>query len=108
MVVSAENADSLASTGQWNMVALTKFRAPRVRRDVLTRPVLLDRLARSIDENPVTLVCAPGGSGKTTLLAQWISDPPPQTTALWITIDADDNDTNRFFAALIQALEPLE
>ncbi|HKE94670.1 MAG TPA: LuxR C-terminal-related transcriptional regulator [Povalibacter sp.] len=90
------------------MVALTKFRAPRVRRDVLTRPVLLDRLARSIDENPVTLVCAPGGSGKTTLLAQWISDPPPQTTALWITIDADDNDTNRFFAALIQALEPLE
>lgn len=108
MVASAEAIDPLLSTGQWNMVALTKFRAPRVRRDVLTRTALLDRLNRSIDENPVTLVCAPGGSGKTTLLAQWMFDPPPNTTALWITIDADDNDVNRFFAALIQALEPLE
>lgn len=107
MVANADT-DSLSSTGQWNLVALTKFRAPRVRRDVLSRPALLERLGKSIDENPVTLVCAPGGSGKTTLLAQWIADPPPDTTALWITIDADDNDTNRFFAALIHALEPLE
>lgn len=107
MVASVES-DTLASTGQWNTVALTKFRAPRVRRDVLTRPALLERLGQSIDDNPVTLVCAPGGSGKTTLLAQWIADPPPNLTALWITIDPDDNDTNRLFAALIQALEPLE
>lgn len=108
MVASADTIDQLVSTGQWNMVALTKFRAPRVRRDVLTRTALLDRLSQSIDENPVTLVCAPGGSGKTTLLAQWMFDLPSATTALWITIDADDNDVSRFFAALIQALEPLE
>ncbi len=108
MAVSAETVDTLGVTGQWNLVALTKFRAPRVRRDVLTRTALLDRLSRSIDENPVTLVCAPGGSGKTTLLAQWVSDPPPETTTLWLTIDSDDNDTNRLFSALIQALEPLE
>ena len=112
MATSAEtidtSVDALGVTGQWNLVALTKFRAPRVRRDVLTRAALLDRLSQSIDENPVTLVCAPGGSGKTTLLAQWISDPPPDTTALWLTVDSDDNDTNRFFSALIQALDPLE
>jgi LuxR family maltose regulon positive regulatory protein len=51
---------------QWNAVALTKFRAPRLRRDVIVRPALLDRLADSVERNPVTLVCAPGGSGKTT------------------------------------------
>lgn len=109
MVASAESIDTLATTtGQWNTVALTKFRAPRVRRDVLTRGALLDRLGKSIDDNPVTLVCAPGGSGKTTLLAQWMADSPAQLTALWITIDADDNDINRLFGALVQALAPLE
>ncbi|HMN43920.1 MAG TPA: LuxR C-terminal-related transcriptional regulator [Povalibacter sp.] len=108
MVANPESVDTLGTTGQWNLVALTKFRAPRVRRDILTRPALLERLSRSIDENPVTLVCAPGGSGKTTLLAQWMSDPPAETTAVWLTIDNDDNDTNRLFAALLQALEPLE
>lgn len=108
MVASAESTDSLATTGQWNAVALTKFRAPRVRRDVLTRVALLDRLSKSIDDNPVTLVCAPGGSGKTTLLAQWMVDSPMSLTALWITIDADDNDINRLFGALIQSLAPLE
>ena len=108
MVANPETEETLGATGQWNLVALTKFRAPRVRRDILTRAALLDRLAQSIDENPVTLICAPGGSGKTTLLAQWMSDPPPETTAVWLTIDNDDNDTNRFFSALLQALEPLE
>ncbi|HEY6641864.1 helix-turn-helix transcriptional regulator [Povalibacter sp.] len=108
MVANPESVDTLGATGQWNLVALTKFRAPRVRRDILTRAALLERLAQSIDENPVTLVCAPGGSGKTTLLAQWMFDPPPETTTLWLTIDNDDNDVNRFFAALLQALEPLE
>jgi LuxR family maltose regulon positive regulatory protein len=107
MSATAEPVDSLGSTGQWSLVALTKFRAPRVRRDMLARPALHARLCDSIADNPVTLVCAPGGSGKTTLLAQWMQELPAETTALWITIDADDNDTNRFFAALIQSLEPL-
>ena len=33
-------------------------------------PELFERLLDSMEDNPVTLVCAPGGSGKTTLLAQ--------------------------------------
>jgi LuxR family maltose regulon positive regulatory protein len=92
---------------QWNAVALTKFRAPRLRRDVIVRPALLDRLADSVEHNPVTLVCAQGGSGKTTLLTQLASDPPPNLTVLWIGIDSDDNDTNRLFTALVQAVTPL-
>jgi len=91
-----------------NAVPLTKFRAPRVRRDVLARPGLVERLDRAIADNPVTLVCAPGGSGKTTLLAQWMSQVNERTIALWVNIDTDDNDTHRLCAALIQAFEPLD
>lgn len=54
----------------WNAAPLTKFRAPRVRRDVIARPRLLRRLSNAIEDCPVTLVCAPGGFGKSTLLAQ--------------------------------------
>jgi LuxR family maltose regulon positive regulatory protein len=98
----------LPSADAHGTVPLTKFRAPRVRKDVLARPPLLERLDRSIADNPVTLVCAPGGSGKTTLLAQWMSQVDARTVALWVGIDADDNDTHRLCAALIQALEPLK
>jgi LuxR family maltose regulon positive regulatory protein len=92
---------------QWNAVALTKFRAPRLRRDVVSRPALLERLAHSVDTNPVTLVCAPGGSGKTTLLAQLGSATDRPFTVLWMTVEPDDDDTNRLFAALMQAVTPL-
>lgn len=92
----------------WNAVPRTKFRSPRVRADVVARPALLDRLLESVDNNPISLVCAPGGSGKTTLLAQLATQRRSGVTTLWLSIDADDNDTNRLFAALIQLMEPLQ
>jgi LuxR family maltose regulon positive regulatory protein len=91
----------------WNAVPLTKFRLPRVRADVVARPVLLQRLLESVADNPISLICAPGGSGKTTLLAQ-LAAHQGDFTALWLSIDADDNDTARLFAALVQAMEPLD
>jgi len=99
-----------ASNEAWGAVSAvpqTKFRPPRLRRDVLARPELLARLQASIEDNPVTLVCAPGGSGKTTLLAQLYAQIPEQCVVLWLSIDADENDSNRLFAALIQLLQPL-
>jgi LuxR family maltose regulon positive regulatory protein len=90
-----------------NAVPQTKFRPPRLRRDVLARPQLLARLQESIADNPVTLVCAPGGSGKTTLLAQLFAQSPPDAVVLWLSIDAEENDSNRLFEALIQMLQPL-
>lgn len=92
----------------WNTAPLTKFRPPRVRREVVARPALLQRLCTSIDSCPVTLICAPGGSGKTTLLAQWVHQCPAGTVPLWIAIDEDDNDRHRLFATLLRALEPLQ
>lgn len=93
---------------QWNAVALTKFRAPRLRRDAIARPALFARLLDSIEHNPVTLVCAPGGSGKTTLLAQLCSGEHRELAVQWLSIDPEDDDANRFFAALVQAVQPLE
>ncbi|MGH8174808.1 MAG: LuxR C-terminal-related transcriptional regulator [Steroidobacter sp.] len=92
---------------QWNAVALTKFRAPRLRRDVVSRPALFERFLASVEHNPVTLVCAPGGSGKTTLLTQLCAGAVRDFSVLWVSIDADDDDANRFFAALIHSVQPL-
>src|SRR5262245_41890110 len=86
---------------------LTKFRAPRIRDDIVLRAPLFARLLRSVEANPVTLVCAPGGSGKSTLLAQLAADRSCDLSVLWIALDEEDNSANRLFAALLQAVEPL-
>jgi LuxR family maltose regulon positive regulatory protein len=91
-----------------NAVPQTKFRPPRLRRDALARPHLLARLQAAVTDNPVSLVCAPGGSGKTTLLAQFFAQAPRDNVVLWLSIDAEDNDSNRLFEALIQMLQPLD
>ncbi|GMU68039.1 MAG: hypothetical protein AMXMBFR37_03720 [Steroidobacteraceae bacterium] len=87
--------------------AQTKFRAPRVRSDSVARAALLAALERSVAANPVTLVSAPAGWGKSTLLAQFAGAAQHSRQVLWLSIDADDNDPNRLFAALVEAIEPL-
>jgi LuxR family maltose regulon positive regulatory protein len=90
-----------------NPVPMTKFRMPRLRGDSIAHPELLARLRHSVETNPVTLVCAPAGSGKSTLLAQLGAALSGTCAVLWVAIDDDDNDANRFYAALVQAVEPL-
>jgi LuxR family maltose regulon positive regulatory protein len=96
----------------WNAAPLTKFRTPRVRRDVIARPALLQRMLDASASVPVTLICAPGGSGKTSLLSQLAAHlgtlPASDTTLLWIALDEDDNDRHRFLAALLRAAEALD
>lgn len=92
----------------WNASPLTKFRAPRVRPDVLRRDGLLARLAYSAEHYPVTLLCAPGGFGKTTLLAQYAAEVPADTTLVWVTLDEDDDERHRFFGTLLHAVEGLK
>jgi LuxR family maltose regulon positive regulatory protein len=46
----------------------TKLQAPVVRREIVSRPRLIERLGASVWPK-VTLISAPAGSGKTTLLA---------------------------------------
>ena len=92
----------------WNAAPLTKFRAPRVRRDVVARPVLLERLKSAVESHPLTLICAPGGFGKSTLLAQFAANSGAAAAILWATIDEDDNDRQHFFATLLRMAESLQ
>jgi len=99
------------ATALWGGTPLTKFRIPRIRRDVIARPRLNARLNASVDDSPITLVTAPGGYGKSTLLAQWALTAATEHTGyavVWLNIDNDDNDTNRLFASLLRAVEPLQ
>jgi LuxR family maltose regulon positive regulatory protein len=88
---------------------VTKFRVPRLREGAVERVALLRRLEQALDAHPIAVICAPGGSGKTTLLAQLAGRLRSAGTAVvWIAADEEDDDANRFFAMLVQALAPLE
>lgn len=87
----------------------TKFRAPRLRRDTVPRDALLARALAPAREARLVLVQAPAGFGKTTLLVQLteaLARLHP-VDIVWVALDAEDNDTNRLFAALCGALAPL-
>lgn len=89
-------------------VALTKFRVPRPRRDVVRRDALLAHLRQLVLDKPVTLICAPAGSGKTTLMAQLATADAPGELAVWVALDDSDNDPARLLATLVQSLLPLD
>ena len=88
-------------------IPLTKFRVPKLRWDTVPRASLLARLLQSVESNPLTIVRAPGGSGKTVLMSQLAAGISGTRRVLWVAIDGDDNDANRFFAALCRAVGPL-
>jgi LuxR family maltose regulon positive regulatory protein len=99
-------AANLPLAAAWHSTPLTKFRAPRVRRDAIARPALLERLTAAIDASPLTLISAPGGYGKTTLLAQ-LAQQTAGRSFQWVTLDRDDNDRHRLLAAILHAIEGL-
>jgi len=73
---------------------------PRVSASFLPRP----RLSRVLDRaapGQVVVVCAPAGFGKTQLLADWLAD----RAGAWVTLDADDDADDRFWAGLLAALD---
>lgn len=91
----------------WSGSASTKFRVPRVRRDVVARDALVRRARDLALEKRVTLVHAPGGSGKSTLMAQ-LASACGTAVVVWLSLDEDDNDANRLFASLLTALRGVD
>jgi LuxR family maltose regulon positive regulatory protein len=87
----------------------SKFRIPRARRDTVPRAAVVERILGQADEARLVLVQAPAGFGKTTLLTQLAAEmaAAPGGETVWVSLDAEDNDANRFFAALFGALAPL-
>ena len=91
------------------MAQSSKYRVPRPRRDVVPRPALLARVLEQAAEARLVLVHAPAGFGKTTLLMQLAAAlaAAPGGEVVWVSLDPEDNDANRLFAALFGALSAL-
>ena len=83
----------------------TKLFAPRLRRGLVARPRLSERLSRGI-ESKLTLISAPAGFGKTTLLAEWLAAAPAGGPSVaWLSLDQADNQPASFWTYLITALQ---
>ena len=79
----------------------TKIYLPKVRRGLVPRPRLGERLNRGA-ELKLTLVSAPAGFGKTTLLAGWLDSS--RHLAAWVSLDQSDKLAASFWSYLIAAL----
>jgi LuxR family maltose regulon positive regulatory protein len=88
----------------------TKLYIPPIRRELVSRPRLIERLNAGL-QRKLTLISAPAGFGKTTLVAEWLAvceRLEPKVRAAWLSLDEGDNDTARFLAYLIAALRTIE
>jgi LuxR family transcriptional regulator, maltose regulon positive regulatory protein len=83
----------------------TKLYVPKLRRGLVARSRLLDRLRRG-EESRLTLVSAPAGFGKTTLLAEWLGQTPGQDRCVaWLSLDPSDNEPSSFWTYVVAAIQ---
>ena len=88
----------------------TKLYIPPPRPKIVLRPHLFERLSEGLSQTlgfgrKLTLISAPAGFGKTTLVSEWIADC--EQPAAWLSLDKGDNDSTRFLAYLIAALQTI-
>ena len=85
----------------------TKLTRPRVPRDLVARPRLLERLNAGLD-GAMTLVIAPAGFGKTTLVSSWLQTANEGKNialpATWLSLDEGDSERDVFLHYFIAAL----
>jgi len=80
----------------------TKLYIPPVRRELVPRPRLIERLNAGLHRK-LTLISAPAGFGKTTLLSEWVAGCGQPVA--WVSLDDGDNDPARFWAYFVAALQ---
>lgn len=102
MLQSAESHSATASAPSPPRLLRTKLLVPQTHPDVVGRPRLLSRLDRC-PQYPLTLISAAAGFGKTTLLSAWVMNCG--SAAVWVSLDARDNDPTRFWSYAIAALQ---
>ena len=81
----------------------TKLTPPRTPLRQVFRPRLID-LLNAGTQQLLTLLSAPAGAGKTALLASWSSAGQPPGPLAWVSLDAGDNEADRFWAHALAAL----
>ncbi len=84
-------------------LAVTKLYIPDRRAGLIERKPLV-RLLCADNHAPLTLISAPPGAGKTTLLAEWHAAAEETRPFAWLSLDPDDRDPVRFWAAVLAAL----
>lgn len=85
---------------------VTNLRIPQLHGELISRKVLMDRMALALSY-PLTLVSAPPGFGKTTLLSQWVADRRNEKLRAhiaWVSLETD-SDVVQFWRYIITALE---
>jgi ATP/maltotriose-dependent transcriptional regulator MalT/DNA-binding SARP family transcriptional activator len=82
-------------------VATSKFAVPRRRDDVVRRPRLNGFIDAAVGRKG-TLIAAPAGYGKTTLVVDWLNTA--DVAAVWVSLDAWDNELPVFTRALAAAI----
>jgi len=84
---------------------LTKLAPPSSEAMLLARPEVLARFC-SLRTNKLALVTAPSGSGKSTLMSQgYLALAAQGMEVCWLSLDASDNDAQRFCSSLIAAVQ---
>jgi LuxR family maltose regulon positive regulatory protein len=117
-----------------DMILATKLYVPQPQPNLVARPYLLARLNTTLQRLPgVIVLSAPPGFGKTTLLSEWLADlrftisdfglkddeipkgyvvenrkSQIQNRVAWLSLDADDNNTRRFLAYCVAALQSIQ
>ena len=85
-------------------ILTTKLYIPPPQPRVVLRPHLIERLNEAL-RRKLTLISAPAGFGKTTLLGEWVAGC--ERAAAWLSLDGGDNDTTRFLAYVVAALQTI-
>src|SRR5256714_13343881 len=74
-----------------------------VARGLLDREALLQTLDRAVTKR-ITVISAPAGSGKTSLLRAWADRSTDVRRVAFVSVDRDEQDSQRFSSAGLDAL----
>jgi len=82
----------------------TKLNRPPAPSDWVDRPRLIEQLNHSLQQGPLTLVCASAGFGKTTLVSSWLESLTAgkrrNVPAAWLSLDEGDSELVVFLRLL--------
>jgi LuxR family maltose regulon positive regulatory protein len=79
------------------------LRLPRVPRDVVLRPRLLDAVDAGVGDCALTLLSAQPGAGKTILLTSWLRERRPAAPVAWLALGAPAHAS--FWAHVLEAVK---
>ena len=83
----------------------TKLYVPQVRRGLVARPRLSERLSRTPPPR-LTLISAPPGFGKTTLLAAWLdAATAADRPVAWVSLEETEQRPDAFWTYVVTALD---